>query len=399
MKAGKQEMIRDLNTRLVLEAIIQHDPISRAELSNLLGLTKATVSAIVKQLLDHQLIRETGSRDTSKGRKPIMLTFAKENGHVISIDLTGKQIILMTCNLRGENCRLYQYANHYSPQALLTPLKKIIHTIMDELPPTVHGVVGITVGVHAAVRDNKILFCPYYDLTDINLSEELEKEFHIPIFIENEANFSALGEKTFCHDYSNMVNLSIHTGIGLGLILNHRLYTGRNGFAGEFGHTIVQPNGRLCPCGNHGCIEQYASESAILKEYASLSSHLSPSVDDFITAYQHHSVFAIQAIQTFVTYMAIAINNITTIFDPDIIIINSSFTSYLPDIIPMIQENLTNASKHTGPGHNIAKLIQPSSHQHKCCPIVPSTLQDTAILLGGASVCIRNFLGIHILHL
>ena len=386
MKPGKQEMIRDLNTRLVLEAIIQHTPISRAELSSLLGLTKATVSAIVKQLLDQHLIQETGSRDTSKGRKPIMLRFAKENGHVISIDLTGNHIILMTCNLGGEDCHLYQYANHYSPQALLDPLKTLIQNVMDHLPPTVHGVIGITIGVHAAVHNNTILFCPYYDLTGINLTDELRKAFHIPVFIENEANFSALGEKTFSHDYSNMVNLSIHTGIGLGLIMNHQLYTGMNGFAGEFGHTIVEPDGRPCPCGNHGCIEQYASEPVILNEFSSHSPISSPTIDDLVTAYHHHIPSAIRAIDIFVKYISIAINNINTIFNPDIIIINSSFTTYLPDIIPMIQENLNTAS---------SSFI----HEVKNCPIVPSTLQDTSILLGGAAFCIRSFLGIQILKL
>lgn len=388
MKPGKQEMVRDLNTRLVLEAIIQHDPISRAELSSLLGLTKATVSVIVKQLLEQQLIQETGSRDTSKGRKPIMLRFAKENGHVISIDLTGSRIILMTCNLRGEDCRLYQYANHYSPQALLIPLKTIIQNVMDDLPPTVHGVIGITVGVHAAVHNNTLLFCPYYDLTGLNLADELKNTFHIPVFLENEANFSALGEKTFSHDYSNMVNLNIHTGIGLGLIMNHQLYTGRNGFAGEFGHTIVEPNGRLCPCGNRGCIEQYASEPAILKEYAVLSSTSSPTIDHLIMDYQRHNKAAIKAIETFTKYITIAINNITTIFNPDIIIINSSFTAYLPDIIPMIQEKLTNKATFSS-----------TIFENKTCPIVPSTLQDTSILLGGVSLCIQRFLGIQILKL
>ncbi len=134
MKAGKQEMIRDLNTRLVLEAIIQHDPISRAELSNLLGLTKATVSSIVTRLGTSADSRDRQPRHVQRSKTHYAYIRQREWSCPISIDLTGKQIILMTCNLRGENCRLYQYANHYSPQALLTPLKKIIHTIMDELP-------------------------------------------------------------------------------------------------------------------------------------------------------------------------------------------------------------------------------------------------------------------------
>ncbi len=380
MKTGNQEMIRDLNTRLILEAVIQHDPISRAELSSLLGLTKATVSAIVSDLLAQGLLEEKGSRDTKKGRRPIMLTFAKNSGHILSIDLTGRHITLMTCNLRGQNCHLYQYSNHYSPQGLLSPLKTIIQNVMDTLPPSIHGVIAIVIGVHAAVHQNTITFCPYYDLTKLHLAEELESAFHIPVSIENEANLSALGEKTFFHDVPNMVNISIHTGIGLGVILNHKLYCGVSGAAGEFGHTIVEPQGRLCPCGNRGCVEQYASEPAILEEFSRLSGILSPTADDLVYAYRRQNPAAIQAVEQFIKYLAIAVNNIVAIFDPDVIVINCAFTAYLPDLIPMIEAKLSN-------------------NRIRRCPILPSSLQDTAILLGGASAGLGKFLGMEALHL
>ena len=116
----------------------------------------------------------------------------------------------------------------------------------------------------------RLIFTPYYSLTELDIASDLNKTFNIPVYLENEANLSVIGEKTFFNDYSNIVNISIHTGVGLGLIIDNKLYTGYNGFAGEFGHSIVVPNGKPCPCGNKGCLEQYVSETSLLRNYSQL---------------------------------------------------------------------------------------------------------------------------------
>ena len=93
MSTGNQEYIRDMNRALVLEAIANHPPLSRADLAKMLHLTKATVSTIVQELLDRQLVIELGSAEkTSMGRKPILLTFNNRCGSIISVDLGVKKI-------------------------------------------------------------------------------------------------------------------------------------------------------------------------------------------------------------------------------------------------------------------------------------------------------------------
>ena len=87
MRTGSKELIRDINSHLILEIILREGKISRAALSKQSGLTKATVSAIVLELIEKNLVIEVGSDDTSMGRKPILLTFNASCGHVLSIDL------------------------------------------------------------------------------------------------------------------------------------------------------------------------------------------------------------------------------------------------------------------------------------------------------------------------
>lgn len=375
MITGSKELIRDINSHLVLESIVNKGPISRADLSKALGLTKATISAIVQVLIDEHLVIEIGSAQTYKGRKPILLDLNQSGGQVISLDVSVDYITVLTSDLKGTHCFVKQYKNKGGSQEILPVLIPIIEKTIEGLPSTVHGVIGISIGIHGVVHHNQVMFTPYYSIKEDNLSEALSEHFHVPVYMDNEANLSVLGERTFYFNYPNIINLSVHSGIGMGILIDDQLYTGYNGYAGEFGHTIIVPDGRPCPCGNHGCFEQYASERAILIDYAKRKGNEEVSIDTLIRAYQAQDSDAREVISQFVKYMAIGINNILNTFNPNLIIINSSFTMYIPDITRQIQDSLCN-------------------RMDKYCTILPSGLQDTAILLGGACVVIKNFLGI-----
>lgn len=375
MAAGNQELIRDMNYHKILETIIREGSISRADLSKCLGLTKATISSQVQTLLDDGLIEEIGSLETSKGRRPILLRFCGAHAHVLSFDIGLEHINLLLSDLLGQHCYSRQIFWNKSKDELMSLLCRIIDDILAHPRQDNQNIIGICLGIHGVVHQDEILFTPYYDLEHQPLKEELERRFSLPVFIENEANLSALGEKTFSSGVSNLVNISVHSGIGLGIIMHGRLYTGANGFAGEFGHTIVEPQGRSCPCGNQGCIEQYASEAAILRKYNQLKNTHDCTMDDLVRDYQKKEGAAVFAIEDFINYMAIGINNIVNIFNPQLIVINSMITSYLPDVTKRISDRLSNRMSRE-------------------CQIIPSTLQDTATLLGGVYLCSRHYLGI-----
>jgi len=379
MITGSKKLIRDINSHLVLEAIVNKTSISRAALSKQLGLTKATISAIVQELIDSHLVLEMGSKDTKKGRKPILLTFNQHCGHALALEISAKCITVLTSNLKGENCRIKQYCQKWDETNILDILKTIITETMDDLPSTKYGVIGVVIGVHGVVYNNKVTFSPYYTFGQLDIAKALENEFNLSFYVENEANLSVLGEQAFHYNCSNMINLSVHNGIGMGIIIDNRLYSGANGYAGEFGHTIIMPNGRNCPCGNKGCIEQYASERALLMELVSLKNRDSITIDEMVELYYKKDTDVLHIINQFVSYMSIGINNILNTFNPDLIIINSSFTTHIPDITNEIQNSLNN-------------------RMNTFCKIVPSQLQDTSMLLGGAYVCIKKFLGIHSLY-
>ena len=379
MVTGSKELIRDINTHLVLETIINQASISRASTAKYLGLTKATVSAIVQDLINRKLVIEIGSDDTSLGRKPILLSLNKKAGYVASVDLGVDTITALVSDLAGEDCCLKQIR---TPKNAFNMVNEIINLIESMKLPTdsPYGLVGLTIGIHGVTIHNEVSFAPYYNLTGANIAEGLNQHFGVPIYMENEANLSVIGEKTFQYDYANIANISVHSGIGLGIIINDQLFTGYNGRAGEFGHTIVEIDGRPCPCGNLGCLEQYVSERVLLNEFAKLKGFEKVDFASYSQMLEENDPIAIQIMDRFIKYMSVGINNILNAYNPEIVIINSSFTIHSPHVLGKIEEAL-------------------KSKMNSYIRIVPSVLRDTSILLGGACVAIKGFLGVNNLKL
>ena len=376
MVTGSKELIREMNRKLVLETIINEGPLSRAAIAKMLGLTKATVSSIVQDLLDTLYVEEIGSDQTTHGRKPILLQFCRQNGHILALDLGIDTVTLMTCDLLGKNSKLHQYHQQLNENNALPFLTQIIRLNIDALPQVPFGVIGISLGIHGTVKHNEITFTPNYSLAGLPLSRELEKTFGVPVWLENEANLSALAEKTFVENHKNLIQVSIHSGVGAGIILENNLYTGIGGTAGEFGHMIVEANGLPCRCGNHGCLEQYISEPAVLNYYSSQKGmDYLPTMDDLISSYMNREPEAVNTILRFAKYLACGINNLWNLFCPECIIINSQIITYLPEVLRITAEHL------------------PKRFVHQC-NLRASALQDSAVLLGGVRTCISNFLGI-----
>ena len=375
MQTGSKELIRDINFHLILEAIINEGPISRAALAKHLGLTKATVSSIVQELLDSGLVREVGSAPAEKGRKPILLSLHQEAGYALAVNIETTGITVMSADLLGTGCRLRQYPVRAFDEGFFSFLLEVLKNTMEALPPSRYSVVGICLGVHGVSRGNQMIFAPYYSL-DADLARRLMEALNLPVYLYNEANLSVLGERAFAFNYPDMINISVHSGVGMGILINDHLYTGANGFAGELGHTIVEPDGRPCPCGNLGCLEQYISERALLLEL----SQRKGSLDELIRLSRDKDPDALFVHQLFLKYMSIGLNNVLNTLNPDLIVINSSFTTYFPDLARTLEKSLNN------------RMGRPLK-------IRPSHLQDTAILLGGIYVVLKEFLKVENLRL
>lgn len=375
MITGDSSFIKQLNRGLILEKIVEHNGISRANVSKETGLNKATISVQVADLLEDGLLVEEQQEHTNLGRRPIILKLNHQAGFALGIDLDSNQITFTLSNLLGspiETIQLPIETNDYD--AILQILHEQIQLFIDRYEHQANGIIGVTIAIHGTVaNDEEIYFIPKLQWRNKNIKADLGKGISIPIFIENNANLTALAESVYNHhDSANLLSITLHTGIGLGAIMNGQLLKGSSGYAGEVGHMIIVPNGRKCTCGNKGCFEQYASEVNFLTSIgASENVHLKELYEDEQLK---------KDVDTFIQYLSIGINNLTNLYNPETIVLNSALLTSFPPSIAMIEKQLNSTISHYG----------------KLCI---STLGPNAGVMGACVLAIKHFLGIEKLKL
>ncbi|WP_100398767.1 ROK family transcriptional regulator [Bacillus sp. FJAT-44742] len=330
MKTGDHSLVKKINKSIVLNKIQNNSPISRAQISKLTGLNKATVSSLVSELLEEQFVQEIGSGISSGGRKPVMLYFNKNAGFSIGIDLGVNYALAILTDLQGNILEREEITiTDKEPAAVFQQLKSLIESIGVKSPDSPYGIIGIGVGVPGIINnEGRILFAPNLDWHGVHLKEYLEEHFNVPITIENEANAGAHGEKIYGggRDSSNLIYVSIGVGIGAGVVIRDQLYRGALGISGEVGHFTIESNGKRCECGNKGCWELYSSESAIINR---LNPHFSDeelTLEVLIKKAQQGNMEVINTFSQVGEFVGIGLANIINSFNPEQIIIGNRFS-------------------------------------------------------------------------
>lgn len=367
--------IRAQNEAMLLKRIIDSKIISRAELSKVTGLNKASVSTITKELIAANYIHEVGIGDSSAvgGRKPVLLQFNPQVGTVLSIDIGTNYIFGVHCFLDGQEINwsiIEEIA--ISKVNIMAYIQEIITKLQVK---DLDQVVGLTVAIHGIVFENRITFAPHYDLVDFDLHGLLADTYNFPIFIENEANLSALGAYSFGHDSRQLIALSVHSGIGAGIVIDGVLLKGQEGEAGEIGHSILFPDGKNCPCGNQGCLELYASTEVLFNEIKEALQLDRLSIKQIQEAVQADHPQVMKIIDRNAHYLSIGINNISSIFNQETLIINSPLYNAMPELVNLVTDKLE------------GRISRNSI-------ITSSKIGERAITYGGVALACQNFLNI-----
>ncbi|WP_117168784.1 ROK family transcriptional regulator [Paraliobacillus sediminis] len=360
-----QHVVKKENKTLVLETIKTNTPISRARVAQLTGLNKGTVSSLVSELIDGNIILESGPGESSGGRRPVMLLFNHLAGYSIAIDLGVNYILGLLTDLNGNIvCEQRVHFQDTTFEHVMQKLFEVIEDLQKAAPESPYGVVGIGIGVPGVVsNDGELLLAPNLGWKRIHLLQVLEERFHLPIVIENEANAGAYGEKVFGigKDFNNMVYTSIGTGIGVGLILEKKLFKGFNGFSGELGHMTIEKDGIPCRCGNNGCWERYASESALLEKALKLGliekDDVTP-IQTMVTLADNGLVDVIDLFKEIGEYIGVGLTNSINIFNPEAVVIGNQMAATEKWIRPALESYV---KKHAIGFHQVDLKIKFSS--------------------------------------
>lgn len=264
MKHGTNAAVmRKRNEKMIL-SLINSRPISRAEIANITGLTRAAVTIIITELIEKGFILEEQTMQATVGRQPVLLSFNGKNLYTIGINIQRNAFFVGITNLNGEVIVEERFPI-VPPEQFFECIRKIIEKQMAAAGIERKKIYGVGVATPGPidVKERKILNPPNFDAWHgVSVAEELQKCLEYEVYCENVSSANALAEMYFgaAKGSDNFMTLLVDEGIGSGIVLKRRLFEGIN----ELGHTSICYDGILCECGNKGCLEKYASMPAIL---------------------------------------------------------------------------------------------------------------------------------------
>ena len=384
--SGNAKVVRNINRSMILNLIRNKQPISRAKIARLTRLNKSTVSSIVTDLLNEDLIFEQKTFDPNVGRNPLDLSLKLNKYFIgaISIDasLTRFAITDIDGTVLGKSSIESRPQN---PEKFLEQCLKELTSLSQRL--NIKNLEGLGISI-AGIVDSKNLivnFAPNLGWDNFNIGitiKELWPDIKI-LAVGNDAKCSALAELWFgTHklDLSNFVFLQVGPGIGSGIVIENRLLDGEFHASGEFGHIVLYEGGEHCTCGNNGCWEMYASDRATIKRYIkektkSQEIKANINIDDIIEAAANDDSIARDALKQTGYYLGLGIASILKIIDPHVIIVGGgiirAWEIVYPEIDKIIKERTFYGKK-------------------KSISVLPTTLQIRPRLLGAATLAISE---------
>lgn len=281
------------------------------------------------------------------------------------------------------------------PEAVIERIGRCIEDAIDECDLNPEQIRGIGIGAPGAVdsESGKVIFAPNLPgWTDIPLKKELEKALKIPVFLENDGNICTLGVHQIELEGKPkyMIGIFIGTGIGAGLILEGKLYSGFNKTAGEVGHMVLEVGGPKCGCGNRGCFEAVAGRQAIYKKIQSLVKEGQKTVltemvgadlealrsGDLRKALRRGDKLVERVIEEAAEYIGIGIANLMNLLSPEVVVLGGGVIDALED--EMMAIIIETVHDYALPGTD------------KGIEIVASKLGDDAGIVGGAVLARRE---------
>jgi predicted NBD/HSP70 family sugar kinase len=315
-------LLRQMTVRRVIELLHQRGPSSRAKLTRLSGISAPTISKAVASLLDAGLLEEGPAPQGMPGRPGNVLRLASERAQVIGIAVDADRCSVAAAGLDGtiwEDTR----------SEFITPgsYQRLVDTIADSATQLMRRRSAETLGIGISVpglvnrREGKTVFSPNLHITDGHAPDaDLSAALGVPCTMLQENQALCLGEQ-MCNEVSgNFVILDASTGLGVGIVSEGRLISGNSGLAGELGHITIQPAGRLCGCGNHGCLETVATDTALVY-LVSQRLGRNVSMSEVLELFSSGAAFAEQELRSVCEYLAIAIAATINLFNPQTVFV------------------------------------------------------------------------------
>jgi len=271
-RTADQAYVREVNLSLVLRHIHDELSISRARIAAISGLNKSTVSSLVDDLLRRGLIRESGMNSTGKGRPATLLEINPDAGCIIGVQLGVDFVAVALTDFIGKIQWRQTIGTNPSEakDQILAQTLSLVTEAIDACTKQQGNLLGLGLSAPGTVdiEQGELIFAPNLQWQNVPLQKIFSEHTGLKTFVDNDANAAAFAEHLFgatC-GVKDFIFVFVGVGIGGGLFLNGSLYRGKNGYAGEIGHSpiIADFPPLTCHCGNRGCLETYSNQASIL---------------------------------------------------------------------------------------------------------------------------------------
>ncbi|MDQ0027978.1 putative NBD/HSP70 family sugar kinase [Variovorax paradoxus] len=278
MTIGDQQLLKRMNRSVLLRLLRARPGLSRARLADESGLTKSTVSLLVRELLDEGWLSEAGTTVADGlGRPSTPLQINVGVRALMGVEIAVETVRLACVSLQGEVLHADTHAlTDSAPAGVCAQVARMAAEAHRQLNERGLRLSSIGVCVPGAVDDctGVVRFAPNLGWRNVSLLPALEQAFAaaglpgVTVQLQNDADAAALGEYEFFGGEGGdpLIFVSCDVGVGAGVVLNDRLFTGAQGMAGEIGHTILEIDGPLCSCGRRGCAEAFFGSRALERE-------------------------------------------------------------------------------------------------------------------------------------
>lgn len=332
-----QEIIKLSNRVKILNLVYEKEELTKQEIAKTIGISIPTVISNINELIEEGILEEAGVATSTGGRKPVIIRFKPNSRFSFGVDISPKKVRIILTNLYSNILaeESFVLTNFKNIDEIMEKIQKTIFDIMMKRHISKEKILGIGFSLPGIVNENNLILenAPNLGIKNIEL-KHYQDNFGIPIYIENEANAAAYAESVLgsAKMKSNLLYISITEGIGTGIIIDDRLYKGKNKKAGEFGHMKISDENKVCNCGRTGCWELYASEKALLHNYNESSADKAYDLIDIFKKYEKNDKLAKEIVDTYLDYLAIGIQNIIFGLSPEYVIIGGEI-SYFEDVL------------------------------------------------------------------
>ena len=329
----------------IFERVRAAGQMARVQLAKELCISPATVTTLTSELIDTGLLEEVQTRresDTGRGRPAVALQVRPGTRHVVGIKLSDREHTAVLVDFAGNMLAGESIARSPGPMSLvgiLEAAESLLERVCAKGGVARESIQALGLGVPGFVDcDSGVVhWSPVLSQRHVALQAALRQRLGLTVFIDNDANLVTLAELWFGagRRLSDFAVVTIEHGVGMGFVINHRIYRGARGMGMELGHTKVQLDGALCRCGQRGCLEAYVADYALVREaQTALNLPLGEmqSVGVMLESLFDHAKAGNAAARSIFRragrYLAVGLSNIVNLFDPALIILSGERMRY-----------------------------------------------------------------------